>query len=192
MVIVPDIPILADSFGFNNSIVVSRPYSGRVRLALHNLQAQPLRDVEGDVAVHQPRSGVVGPEGYNNVARTGQKHHISSWRIDQLWSPMIDIEFRVVCLFQESKVVTMQVDLTLFLACAGSNHDFLNLLGEHPGRCHSGLGTRDRSIAHMLDEAYRKTLETLTQSSLVPSSTAMLSRGSQSPLWSRCKNVGSE
>ena len=48
------------------------PDLDRTLLVFHDLHCEPKRRVEGDVAMHEPGAGIIGLEGYDDVAAVGQ------------------------------------------------------------------------------------------------------------------------
>ena len=78
-VIVEIIPVLTNSLCLRKRITVSfRPNRIRILLALQNLQPEPLRDVERDVAVQEPGARVVSFKGNDDVAVTWHQDYIAA------------------------------------------------------------------------------------------------------------------
>lgn len=83
-------------------------------LALHDLQTQSLRDVEGNVAVNEPGARVVGFEGYDDVASLGHENDVTTRWVDAVagnvwWVTVVPRRFR---LFEEGEVVAVKMDLS--------------------------------------------------------------------------------
>ncbi len=83
----------------------------RIGLALHDLQAHPFGDVFCDVAVKEPRAGIVGLEGDDHVA--GQRHHgdVAAGGIVVVEVEIVYVESLVVSLFKDGEVMAVEVHL---------------------------------------------------------------------------------
>lgn len=66
--------------------------------------------MEGDVAVHQPRAGIVGLEGENKVASGGEVGCVTADRIVGLEARDVAIPDCVFLLIQNVEVVTVEMD----------------------------------------------------------------------------------
>ena len=60
---------------------LSRIRQRNLVLGFKELNTETLRDVPGNVAMHEPSTGVVGREGQNEPARSGQSGCVSARRI---------------------------------------------------------------------------------------------------------------
>lgn len=82
-----------------------------VGLALQELQAEPLGDVKGDVAVQEPGAGIVGLEGDDHVAGPGHQDHVAAGRVVVFEGEVARVEVFFVGLFEDGEVVAVEVDL---------------------------------------------------------------------------------
>ncbi len=82
-------------------------------LALHDLQTQPLRDMEGNVAVNKPGAWVVQFESYDYVAIFGHENDVATRWVDtvaaNIWG--VTIIPRFCRLFEEGEVVAVKMNL---------------------------------------------------------------------------------
>lgn len=105
---VPRFPILANAFGLGDCRTASIwPDGERTRLILHDLHAQAHGDVEGDMAVDQPRPRVVGFERDDHVAVHGQQDHVAAGRVDEFEVHVVGIPLLVLGLLENCKVVAV-------------------------------------------------------------------------------------
>lgn len=65
----------------------------------------------GNVAVHEPRPGIVSLEGDDDEAAGGHQHHVSPWRIEAVQPDVGGGVNGVFGLLEDSKVVSVEVDL---------------------------------------------------------------------------------
>ena len=98
---------MADPLGFDDRRIVLGPDLLSPTLMLHDLQTKTFGDVEGDVAVNEPGSRVVGFEGNHDVAAAWHEHDVASRRIVEPEVHVADTKIFVVCLFKESEIVAM-------------------------------------------------------------------------------------
>lgn len=83
MVVIPLIPISADTLRFQTRRIVPRPETPRRVLPLQDRHAQPPADMFRNVAVNQPWTGVVGFERNDHVAASGKENDVPARRVEE-------------------------------------------------------------------------------------------------------------
>ena len=81
-----------------------------LRRALEELNTETGSHVEGDVAVHQPRSGIIGLEGENKVASGGEVGCVTANGVVGLEAGDVAIPDCVLLLIQNVEVVAVEMD----------------------------------------------------------------------------------
>jgi hypothetical protein len=71
--------------------------------------------VHSNVAVHEPRPGIVSLESDDDKAIGRHQHHVSPWRIDPVQADIGGSVEGVFGLLEDSKVVPVEVDLRSML-----------------------------------------------------------------------------
>ena len=115
VVIVPRLPIGANPSRCLERAASLRPDLVGVGPTFQDLYAQSPGDVEGDVAVQEPRARVVGLEGDDDVAVAGHEDDVPSRGIIELQGQRARTEVFFVGLFEDGEVVAVQVQLTRLL-----------------------------------------------------------------------------
>lgn len=99
------LPVLACSLHLSETILCLD-----LRRALKELYTKTGGHMEGDVAVHQPRAGIVGLESENKVASGGEVGCVTADRIVGLEARDVAIPDCVFLLIQNVEVVTVEMD----------------------------------------------------------------------------------
>ena len=116
----PILKVPADSLCFVKSGTIFRPHSGSVLRSLEYLQVQAGSGVRGDVAVHEPTTGIVGLKGDDDVCAAMGHDDISSSRVvaakvlifrtctlDVVWAEAL------IRLVDDGKIMAMEMNLEI-------------------------------------------------------------------------------
>lgn len=99
------LPVLACSLHLSETILCLD-----LRRALKELYTKTGGHMEGDVAVHQPRAGVIGLESEDKVASGGEVGCVTADRVVGLEARDVAIPDCVFLLIQNVEVVTVEMD----------------------------------------------------------------------------------
>src|SRR3569833_28408 len=107
----PFIPTTAQRGSFLDDRAPRWPHTCSIRLALEDLQGKTLRGVLSNVAMQEPRSGIVSLESDDDKAVGGHQHHVSPWRIESVQADVGGGVHGIFGLLEDGKVVPVEVDL---------------------------------------------------------------------------------